>query len=99
MSVSVTMKPQKIAEQTWDGVLYPVPDRTDKAVIVMFGSEGGTEHAGSAPTSCWTATFPHWHWRSPHCFTSLENNAAKSTGRMRESFPHTPRRRFLFISV
>ena len=46
MSVSVTMKPQKIAEQTWDGVLYPVPDRTDQAVIVMFGSEGGTEHAG-----------------------------------------------------
>lgn len=46
MPVSITMKPQKIAEQMWDGILYPVSGRRDKAVIVMSGSEGGTEHAG-----------------------------------------------------
>ena len=42
----ISARPQRIAERIWDGALYPVPGRTDKAVIVMFGSEGGTEHAG-----------------------------------------------------
>ena len=42
----ISARPQRIAERIWDGALYPGPGRTDKAVIVMSGSEGGTEHTG-----------------------------------------------------
>lgn len=42
------MKSNEIIKETLhkaDGVLYPVPGRKDKVVIVLSGSEGGLEHA------------------------------------------------------
>lgn len=42
------MKGSEIIKETLnkaDGVLYPVPGRKDKVVIVLSGSEGGLEHA------------------------------------------------------
>lgn len=34
---------QKIAQPTWDGILYKVHGHKDKVMIVMFGSGRGLE--------------------------------------------------------
>ena len=40
------MEKHEVHEDSWDGVLYPVLGKRDKAVITVSGSEGGLEHAG-----------------------------------------------------
>lgn len=37
---------EKVCQDTWDGIWYPVTGRKDKAIIVISGSEGGMQHAG-----------------------------------------------------
>lgn len=38
------MYTKNISEKIWDGVLYPIPDRKDKVVVVISGSEGGLKY-------------------------------------------------------
>lgn len=37
---------EKIRQNAWEGIWYPVSRRKDKAIILISGSEGGMEHAG-----------------------------------------------------